>query len=274
MNAMKTKSYFTFGLVLPLAIGLLFSAPPAMAQPGDGSLMSLINTAGRQRMLSQRVAKAYCQAGLNVRRDEAEGQLKMAVKEFDAQLAALKSSSPSLPVADAVKTLEELWKPYRVVVLAPYSREAVPQVMQLSEDVLAAAQTVVTKLEAQSAATVARIVSIAGRQRMLSQRLAKYYLLRELGVRSPLVMDGIEAVRKDFLAAQAVLRAAPETNQDARKLVDYMDTQWQLLDYSLEKKQGMMAEFVVLSADKILNAAEVLTGIYETQGQSPSAGKK
>lgn len=272
---MTAKKYsFIAVLALSLGMGPLWSMPPVLAQTGDAGMMSQINKAGRQRMLSQRIAKAYCQAGLNVRRDEAEDQLKVAVKEFDAQLAMLERSSPSLPVADAVKILEELWKPYREVVLSPYSREGVLQVMQLSEDVLAAAQTVVTKLEAQSTEPVARIVGIAGRQRMLSQRLAKYYLLRELGVRLPLVTEGIETVRKDFLAAQAVLHAAPETNQDARKLVDYMDTQWQLLDYSLGQRQGTMAEFVVLSADKILNAAEVATAIYETQGQTPPAAKR
>lgn len=265
MNAMKTKSYFTFGLVLPLVIGLLLSASPAMAQTDDGSLMLLINTAGRQRMLSQRIAKAYGQIGLNVRRDEAREQLKTAVAEFDSQLASLKRSAPTAPVADAIKTVEAIWKPYRDTAIAPYSPEGALRVMQLSEDVLAAAQAAVVRLELLSKDTRGRAVNISGRQRMLSQRLAKYYLLRELGIHPPLMTDGLETVRKEFLAAQATLRAAPETTEDIRKLLDYMDVQWQLLDYSLEKKQGMMAEFVVLSADKILGAAETATAKYEAQ---------
>lgn len=270
----KLQSYFIVSLALSLGMGLLLSTPPAMALANDNGLMPLINTAGRQRMLSQRIAKAYCQIGLNARSDEAREQLKTAVAEFDAQHANLRRTAPTSPVADALTIVDAIWKPYRETATAPYSPEGALRVMQLSEDVLAAAQSVVERLEVMSAGTAGRIVNLAGRQRMLSQRLAKYYLLRELGVHPPLVTDGIETVRKEFMAAQATLRAAPETNQDARKLIEYIDTQWQLLDYSLQQRQGMMAEFVVLSADKILNAAEVLTGIYETLGRPTPAAKK
>ncbi|MDH4134383.1 MAG: type IV pili methyl-accepting chemotaxis transducer N-terminal domain-containing protein [Gammaproteobacteria bacterium] len=272
---MNTRnSVLIVAIVLLSGLVALLSMPAAFAQKGDAGLMSQINKAGRQRMLSQRIAKAYFQIGLNVRRDEAGEQLKAAVNDFDSQLVSLKNAAPSAPVADAVRIVDELWKPYREAVLAPYSQEALLKVMSLSDDVLAASQTVVEKLEAQSTERVARIVNLAGRQRMLSQRLAKYYLLRELGARPPLVTQGIETVRKEFMDAQAILRNAPETNADARKLVEYMDTQWQLMDYSLSKGHGMMAEFVVLSADKILNSADVLTGIYEMQGRAPLTVKQ
>ena len=74
-------------------------APPAAhhghaaqpAQSPDKDLNSAINKSGRQRMLSQRMTKAYCRIGLNIRRDEAEKQLSDAIPLFERQLADLKA---------------------------------------------------------------------------------------------------------------------------------------------------------------------------------------
>ena len=48
-----------------------------------------IDAAGRQRMLSQRIVKAYCQIGLKVVPEVSRSQLTGAVRRFDAQLVEL-----------------------------------------------------------------------------------------------------------------------------------------------------------------------------------------
>ena len=66
----------TLYLFLLLSVAVFASAP---SQAGIDNMASAINKAGRQRMLTQRIVKAYCQIGLDVRAEEARVQLDKAM---------------------------------------------------------------------------------------------------------------------------------------------------------------------------------------------------
>src|SRR5947208_1940572 len=85
-------------LFVLVALIALFG-PLAAATAEDMTINSAINKSGRQRMLSQRMTKAYFQVGLNVRRDEALAQIDAAVKLFEHQLAELKGYTPAAAIA-------------------------------------------------------------------------------------------------------------------------------------------------------------------------------
>ena len=67
-----------FGLLLALVLSV--SGADALAQIAD--LNSAINKAGRQRMLSQRMAKAYFQIGQQVEVDRSKKILDASVAQF------------------------------------------------------------------------------------------------------------------------------------------------------------------------------------------------
>ena len=69
---------------LLLALTLCVFGSEAMAQIAD--LNSAINKAGRQRMLSQRMAKAYFQIGQQVEVDRSKKILDSSVALFDLSL--------------------------------------------------------------------------------------------------------------------------------------------------------------------------------------------
>lgn len=71
-------------------LGLVITA----AESAELSPAAAINKAGRQRMLTQRMIKAYCQAGLGVMPQQSREQIRNAVKLFDAQLRELDSAAP------------------------------------------------------------------------------------------------------------------------------------------------------------------------------------
>ena len=92
MSGNKMTRRAGYGACALMAVLLaVTSAAPAETM----TLNSAINKSGRQRMLSQRMTKAYCQMGLRVRGDEAQVQLNDAVKLFERQLAELKAFAPT-----------------------------------------------------------------------------------------------------------------------------------------------------------------------------------
>ncbi len=211
MSAMKSKATGarnTPTFVLAVLIGLMATVSAAMAD--EMTVNSAINKSGRQRMLSQRMTKAYCQIGLNVRRDEARIQLNEALQLFEIQLVELKGFAPTPAIAATLVDVETKWAPFKLVVVKPYSRDGAERLLDLNEELLQTADRVVQLYQEYSGKPVGRLVNVSGRQRMLSQRLAKFYMLRELGFRQPLVIDGLDKVRREFIAAQTELHAASQ----------------------------------------------------------------
>ena len=113
-------------------------------------LNGAINKAGRQRMLSQRMAKAYLQLGLQVDAERSRRILDASVALFDRQLVELKNYAPTPEIKEIYQKLEKSWLAYKDVLIgAAPSPEGGRKVMAINEEVLALAQQGTQQLEKQ-----------------------------------------------------------------------------------------------------------------------------
>ena len=121
-----------------LGFFLLLTGNVALAQISD--LNSAINKAGRQRMLSQRMAKAYFQIGQQIEVDRSKKVLDSSMAVFDRQLVELKNYAPTPEIKETYGKLEKSWLAYKDVLIgtAP-SKENGGKVLAISEEVLALA---------------------------------------------------------------------------------------------------------------------------------------
>jgi len=161
-------------ILLAFALVLIASPTPVAAQIAD--LNTAINKAGRERMLSQRMAKAYLQIGQGVDAARSQRVLDASIAQFDRQLVELKNYAPSPEIRATYQTLERIWIDYKdkLVGSAP-SRSNAADVLRLSDEVLALAHQGTEQLEKRAATSAGRLVNLSGRQRMLSQRMAKLH---------------------------------------------------------------------------------------------------
>lgn len=251
------------GIFIAVFLGLGVDA--AQAQIND--INSAINKAGRQRMLSQRMAKAYFQVGQGVEVERSKKVLDASVATFDRQLVELKNYAPTPDIKATYVSLEQSWLDYKDLLVGKNpSQDGGRKVLALSEEVLTLAHQGTVQLEKHSASTAGRLVNISGRQRMLSQRMAKFYQASAWGVNDANSTANLEKARKEFSAALAELGAAPANTPQIKDGLELVKQQWFFFENALGQKVGADRRpqtAVATTSERILEEMEGVVGLYE-----------
>ena len=237
----------------------------ATAQIND--INSAINKAGRQRMLSQRIAKAYFQIGQKVDVDRSKKVLDASVALFDRQLVELKVFAPNPEIRETYLKLEKSWLTYKDLLLgAPPSPENGRKITALSEEVLLLAHQGTEQLEKRSATTAGRLLNLSGRQRMLSQRMAKYYQASAWGIGDATMATALAKARREFSDAHAELLAAPSNTPQLKEALGLVGQQWFFFENALGQKSSADNRSqiaVATTSERILEEMESVVTLYE-----------
>ena len=255
--------------VLSLLLSLFFVTAGADALAQISDINVAINKAGRQRMLSQRMAKAYFQIGQQVDIERSRKVLDSSIAAFDRQLVELKNYAPTPEIKDTYLKLEKSWLAYKdVLVGAAPSPDSGRQVLAISEEVLALAQQGTVQLEKRSGTAAAYLVNLSGRQRMLSQRMAKFYQAASWGVADGKSPSHLDKARKDFAEALHELAASPANTTQIKESLELVKQQWFFFENALSQKSGTDKRpqlAVATTSERILEEMEGVVGLYERQ---------
>lgn len=250
-----------------LALLLLGGLP--LAHAAD-ALFEAINLAGEQRMLSQRIVKDYCLLGLNIQPLAAKAQLDAAVRRFDDNLRTLRG--PAAGHADSAAAqlvLEDTWQRFRAMIDGQPKLATAERLSQEAEQVLVAAERLTRTLAAHTVGDAARQIRLAGRQRMLAQRLAKAYLLNSWGTTSVSLQEELESAELEFAGGLALLREHPGNTPALRSELDDLALQWEWLATAMRTDGATSYRLIVVeAADALLAVADRITQLYLSQAAS------
>jgi len=295
-KALGAVAFSTFAI---LSIGL--PAPVAMAETAtvnnssqeDGGNQR-INHAGKLRMLSQRLPAAACVLAYSGSSETAAEALAAASNKFDRILTGLRNGDPELGIVGAEKKrrtlvrLEEVkgqWEPFQAAIndiLAGKNVEA--SMGYLSEHNMAlldAAKALVTEESAEYSNPAeltqanALLINFAGRQRMLTQKIAKESCGVETGNPSLGTLDNMKETVSLFETTLNALRdgmpaagvKAPPTEEIRDHLIKATDrwneTKMFLAGITGKGSIGSEAQAQIFHRlSKEVKAMNVITGLY------------
>lgn len=251
------RDFSQFVLLLPLGAG----AQSAFAQV---AVATAINRAARFRALSQRCAKAYLQLQLDVLPESAQ-EILVAVKRL-TQVGFDDLSKANLP-AEATKLLNVVQQDstalMTLVAVAP-TRDRAIAVVEMADKLLASAERLTQTIEALASQTTAKLINLAGRQRMLSQRLAKNYMLTALGAETRASREQIAADWAAFPLALKTLVDAPISTPSIRNDLQSAQEQWIFFEVALNRKPDLKSlSNIATTSERLLEINDKLTVSYE-----------
>jgi len=188
-----------------LIVSSLYSSSNGMKNIGE-----IVNIAGKQRMLSQRIAKDYLYIGAKVTQDKASKELEKSIEEFDKGLKTLSNSISDRDIKNLITFVKMSMEELNDIIKKPFNINNAQLVLDLSESMLEGSQYIVNSLKQKYKLKSVKVVDRAGKQRMLSQRIAKYYIAYQLGI-------------KDKNTIEQTKTAVEHFNENHKFLINYKD---------------------------------------------------
>jgi Type IV pili methyl-accepting chemotaxis transducer N-term len=217
---------------------LSLAATTTYAQAEITNINDAINKAGRQRMLSQRMGKAW----LALLSQEVSGSvdiqkvLDTSISLFDKQLLDLAVYAPNPTIRETYDKLKLDWIDYRTALtMRPLRPTVASRVLQLDAKVLGMAQQGTQQYETAGGKALSKLVNMAGRQRMLSQRMAKYFFAASMDLQADDAKKEIKSARSEFMTAMDTLSKAPEANMVIKDCLSLVQGQWIFFDTALQR---------------------------------------
>ena len=200
--------------------------------------------------------------------DEANEQLLLSVELFEKQLSELKRFSKNKSTKKSLAKVEALWTPFRNVALGEVSKEGVKKLVAKDNALLKAAHQVVLTLQKSANSKLGKIVNTSGRQRMLSQRIAKYYMLTAWGVNADKSYKLMQDSGNEFSAALNKLSSFKMNTKEINVALEETKTQWSIFERSFRLKKGRFIPLLIaMSSEKILVSMNKVTGLYDKLGK-------
>ncbi len=168
-----------------------------IVEKSSNELAVQINLSGMQRMLTQKMSKEVFLISLGIDKEANQENLKKTMAQFERTLKGLKygdaglklAKAPNARIAAQLDRVMALWMEFKPLVskvargevdkatLAAISKQNLPLLREMNKAV-----KMFEKAAGADSSELAVVINLSGRQRMLTQRMTKEFLLVTLGV--------------------------------------------------------------------------------------------
>ena len=234
----------------------------------------LVNLCGRLRLLTQRQAIAWAMAAHGIAPAEAAVQLRQRVAEFERTLARLEKANLDPALAAALALVGTNWVAYRDVLFAHEPDGDAKRVSRASEDILDAADKLTTLAEHHAGSERVHYVNVAGRNRMLSQRIVKLFLFQDLADCAEAAQAQIDVSAAAFDANLDELRRSAGSVPQLVAQLEEVAQQWGRLKTAMvpsaqRLRRSQHLRLVVAKGGRLLRHVDTAVKLYERLTHQP-----
>jgi len=211
-----------------------------------------VDIAGKQRMFTQRMLKDYAMVGMGNTFGKPGEDLKKITGAFQDHMESLAVYTKSDEVKKSIEKVKAFWIPLKQTLSEAPSKEKVEK-LQVDLDVLLKAADDTTKLFAkESGKASGETVNKAGRQRMLSQRMASLYMLKVWEVEDPQFKTKLDDAMKLFKTSLAELEKSSLNTDEIKTLLAKVKRSFMFFEMMSKSKSKFVPTLIYKKSNDIL----------------------
>ena len=229
-----------------------------------------VNRSGQLRMLSQRLVKLYALCGAQIDLAANRRLIEDSMTRARRNLLVIHKSISAKTFGDLLQQVDAAWDALQVSVTGVAQSLKLIAVDALAEALLESAERLTNALETAGLAQTLHVINLSGRQRMLSQRLAKQALLGALvkGGGGAAQRSAMARTVDNFNATLKFLNELPLSTKVIRSLLAHIEVVWAgmltaIANAATEHGQAQVAA----GSEELLTAFDSLTDDYERSMQ-------
>ena len=224
-----------------------------------------VNRSGQLRMLSQRLVKLYALMCAEVTPEITAGLCRESIEQIEANLSVLGRTLSKATFGDLIDAVALPWAALKAALVGPPALARLAEVDRLAERLLNQAEALTRTLQAAGFASALHVINVSGRQRMLSQRLAKQAIVAGLlSTMSAVERTLFTASETAFAESLAYLQSIPLTSKEIGRLLDAAATVWSVFQPALaEAKSPQARKDIASMSETLLVQFGQLTDLYE-----------
>jgi len=229
----------------------------------DITTSKMMDIAGKQRMLSQRIAKDYLYIGKNIATSKAEHQLKASLNEFlkiHNELSTLITDPEIKNLLDFVALSSNELKE---TANKDFTLDNAQLILDLTESMLEGNQYIVNSLKKIHKVKESNLLEKAAKQRMLSQRIAKYYIAYQSGIKDENTVKSMKNTVKQFSENLDLLLKNKNNTVEINKKLNKINKLWKIVyKFYNNIEKGGLPLIVFNTTDNITKRMDEVTKLY------------
>ena len=240
---------------------------PLSAKPPSAG--TLVNRCGRLRLYSQRMALNWGGIATNVASNTLRTRLRQFEKEFERNLAWLEQLDLAGEFPHKLNAIKPLWLSYRQAIVSEDVTPALAEkLFALSEEMLVATDDLTVCATQLAGIPAAHYVNIAGRNRLLSQRISKLFLFREWDSLHVRIEELLVASSAEFESNLRQLVKTASGQPELASQLQIVASQWQryiraLCPDLVRASRTKHARIVLAEGERLLRCVDTAVKLFE-----------
>jgi len=221
-----------------------------------------VDIAGKQRMYTQRMLKDYAMIGMGNTFGKPDEDLQQITLHFQDSVESLEKYTQNAEIKTSLEKVKVLWEPLHKTLLEAPSKEKVTQ-LQIDLDALLKASDETTNLFAKaSGKSLGETVNKAGRQRMLSQRMASLYMLKVWEVEDPQFKRKLNESMSLFKRTQDELEISELNTEETTTLLVKVKRSLMFFEMMNRSKSKFVPTLIYKKSNDMLTMMDTVTQHY------------
>lgn len=229
------------------------------------NLNEAINDAGKQRMLSQKIAKSYLMIASDVQIDKYQKELDQDMAMFAESLQKLTSYfKDNEIVLKEITKIDRFWLQFREVASSSeYDKDKCNSIIRRADLLLKATQIVVKSIAAKDKTKIGGIIDKSGSLRMLSQKLTVYYVALHLKLSVAGVDERFNETITLLDKRLTDLIALKNFNTDEiNSKLKRVTADWSFIKRKLSSNNSSSPAIMAVTLNNLMLQMDEITGLY------------